>query len=231
MEFSAERGADYPPLMSRTADGLEVELEISFQYSLKGDMLYNMYMDYEVNFKRIIMSMALDTLTSSASNYTAYDFFMNRAKIGSDMQFELNISLGARAYANVEFFQLRNVDLPDGFEEAIQYSEVRKQDIQKARAELNRSKVEVETLQIKARMNRDVETVKLMQNLAEGDAEAMLKTNDATLSGFNATEMSRVYGYRQLKLDLNLTNSQLLEYMKAKLISTHSGDKVVVALK
>eukprot|EP00359_Climacostomum_virens_P001084 CAMPEP_0204900072 /NCGR_PEP_ID=MMETSP1397-20131031/2243_1 /ASSEMBLY_ACC=CAM_ASM_000891 /TAXON_ID=49980 /ORGANISM="Climacostomum Climacostomum virens, Strain Stock W-24" /LENGTH=226 /DNA_ID=CAMNT_0052068143 /DNA_START=223 /DNA_END=903 /DNA_ORIENTATION=+ len=226
MEFSAERGADYPPLMSRTSDGLEVELEISFQYSLKPDLLFKLYKDYELNYKRIIQSVALDTLTDSATNYTAYDFFMNRAKIGADMQFQLNVFLSERAYSNVEFFQLRSVDLPDGFEEAIQYSEVKKQDIQKARAELTRSKVEVETLQIKAQMNRDVET-----NLAEGDAAALLKTNDAQLSGFNATEMSRIYGYRQLKTDLNLTNRQLLEYMKAKMITSHSGDKVAVALK
>jgi hypothetical protein len=160
MEFSAERGADYPPLISRTSDGLEVTLEISFQYSLMPDKLYSLYKDYELSYKRIIMSVALDTLTDGATDYTAYDFFMNRAKIGTDMQFQLNIFLSERAYATVEFFQLRSVDLPDGFEDAIQFSEVKKQDIQKARAELTRSKVEVETLQIKARMNRDVETVR-----------------------------------------------------------------------
>jgi hypothetical protein len=58
-----------------------------------------------------------------------------------------------------------------------------------------------------------------------------LKTNEALLSGFNATEMSRLYGYRQLKQDLDLTNAQLLGYMKAKMISTHSGSRVAVAIK
>lgn len=226
MEFSAERGADYPPLFSRTSDGLEVQLEISFQYSLRQDALYLLYKDYELNYKHMILRVALDTLTDSATNYTAYDFFMNRARIGAEMQTELNVYLNERTYSIVEFFQLRSVDLPDGFENAIQYSEVKKQDIQKARAELTRSRVEVETLQIKARMNQEVET-----NLAFGDSEALIKTNEATLNGFNATEMSRINGYLQLKQDLNLTNRQLLDYMKAKLISTHAGNKVVVALK
>lgn len=34
MEFSNERKADSKPLKSRTSDGLEVVLEISFQYRL-----------------------------------------------------------------------------------------------------------------------------------------------------------------------------------------------------
>lgn len=30
VDFSSEKGADYPPLNSRTSDGLEVEIEVSF---------------------------------------------------------------------------------------------------------------------------------------------------------------------------------------------------------
>ena len=41
--------------------------------------------------------------------------------------------------------QLRSVDLPNPFEDAIQESEVKKQDIKKAEAELNKVKVEVDT--------------------------------------------------------------------------------------
>jgi hypothetical protein len=41
--------------------------------------------------------------------------------------------------------QLRSVDLPDPFENAIQESEVKKQDIKKAEAELNKVKIEVDT--------------------------------------------------------------------------------------
>ena len=45
----------------------------------------------------------------------------------------------------MQFFQLRSVGLPAPFENAIQLSEVKKQDIKKAEAELNKVKIEIDT--------------------------------------------------------------------------------------
>ena len=41
----------------------------------------------------------------------------------------------AKCHSNIDFFQLRSVELPTAFEVAIQDTEVKKQDIQKATAE------------------------------------------------------------------------------------------------
>jgi hypothetical protein len=62
-------------------------------------------------------------------------------------------------YANIQFIQLRSVDLPVHFEEAIQLSEVKKQDIKKAEAELNKVKVEVDTRIKSANFQLEVTTV------------------------------------------------------------------------
>jgi hypothetical protein len=48
------------------------------------------------------------------------------------------------------------VDLPDKFENAIQLSEVKKQEIQKAYAEKNKTIVELETLRLSAEYQRNV---------------------------------------------------------------------------
>lgn len=58
-----------------------------------------------------------------------------------------------------EFFQLRSVDLPDDFEDAIQLSEVKKQDIQKAEAERSRTQVEIQTKLMTADLNRNITIV------------------------------------------------------------------------
>lgn len=42
-EFSKLNGADRGPLRSRTKDGLEVEIEISFQYTLDGKRIRELY--------------------------------------------------------------------------------------------------------------------------------------------------------------------------------------------
>jgi hypothetical protein len=46
---------------------------------------------------------------------------------------------------SVQFFQLRDVDLPDPFELAIERSQVKTQDITKAEAEVQRAGIEAET--------------------------------------------------------------------------------------
>lgn len=75
------------------------------------------------------------------------------------MQEALNNEFRNSCFSTIDFFQLRSgfkafhsnskiffvVDLPDKFEEAIQLSEVKKQEIQKAYAEKNKTQVELDT--------------------------------------------------------------------------------------
>jgi hypothetical protein len=65
----------------------------------------------------------------------------------------------AICYANIQFLQLRSVDLPNQFEDAIQESEVKKQDIKKAEAELNKVRVEVDTKIKSAEFQKNVTVV------------------------------------------------------------------------
>ena len=62
------------------------------------------------------------------------------------MQAELAAALKTKAFMDVIFFQLRSVDLPDRYEDAIRKTEVTKQDIFKAQAERQRSKIEQDTM-------------------------------------------------------------------------------------
>lgn len=143
---------------------MEVKLEISFQYSLISEGLYNLYMSYGLDYTYIIQNVAIDTLSDLTTNYTAYNFFMDRGRIGTEMQSvpstqSLDTVLRSKVSASVEFFQLRSVDLPDDFENAIQLSEVKKQDIQKAEAERSRTQVEIQTKLMTADLNRNITIV------------------------------------------------------------------------
>lgn len=104
--------------------------------------------------------MAIDILTEEATKYTAYDFFMNRGKIKDDFQDNLNKQFSEICYANIQFLQLRSVDLPNQFEDSIQGTEVKKQDIQKAQAELNKVRVEVDTKIKAAQFQKNVVIVR-----------------------------------------------------------------------
>lgn len=86
MEFSYDKFSDGPPLYSRTSDGLEVIVEISFQYHFIAEKIIDVYMIYKDSFRRVLKNIAMDVLTDMTTLYTAYDFFMDRAKIGYEMQ-------------------------------------------------------------------------------------------------------------------------------------------------
>lgn len=53
--------------------------------------------------------------------------------------------------------------MPDKFENAIQLSEVKKQEIQKAYAEKNKTVVELETLRLSAEYQKNVTFVRLLK--------------------------------------------------------------------
>ena len=119
-EFSNSYEADGPAIRSRTQDGLEVELEVSFQYLYKPESLYQLYMTYGTEFRTPCQKIAIDILTDTTTKYSATRFFFDKEEISGDMHRILNNStFSAFCFSTVEYFQLKNIDLPDEYEKAI----------------------------------------------------------------------------------------------------------------
>ena len=219
IEFSNQKTANKGPIQSRTSDGLEVTLEISFQYILNKDKIYELYSKYGKNYDYIFQNIAVHILTEEATKYTAYNFFMDRGKIKDDFQKELNEMFEELCYSNIQFLQLRSVDLPNLFEESIQESEVKKQDILRAKAEQNKIIIEVDTKIKAAEYQKDV-----IINMAEGEAEAIYKQNKADVESLMKMQETQVQVYKNLKNTLSLSNDKLLNLMKSKIIKGYNGE-------
>ena len=219
IEFSKQKTANKGPIQSRTSDGLEVTLEISFQYILTKDKIYELYNKYGSNYNYIFQNIAVHTLTEEATKYTAYNFFMDRGKIKDDFQYELNETFERLCYSTIVFLQLRSVDLPSLFEESIKESEVKKQDILRAKAEQNKIMIEVDTKIKAAEYQKDV-----VINMAEGEAEAIYKQNKADVESLMKMQETQVSVYKNLKNTLGLDNNKLLNLMKSKLIKGYNGE-------
>lgn len=212
IEFSLEKHSNRGPIESRTSDGLEVSIEISFQYTLQPDKLYSLYNTYGSKYSLVFQNIAINLLTEEATKYTAYNFFMDRGKIKDDFQFALDKAFNQFCFADIQFLQLRSVDLPNLFEQSIQESEVKKQDIQKAQAEQNKVKIEVDTKIKSAEYQKDV-TV----NMAQGEAEAILKQNSANVDAFTKMTNTQTLAYAKMKSELGLNNENLLNLLKGKI--------------
>jgi CRISPR/Cas system-associated endonuclease Cas3-HD len=115
------------------------------------------------------------------------------------------------------------VDLPNLFEEAIQESEVKKQDIKKADAELHKVMVEVDTKIKSAKFQKTVAI-----NIAEGDASAMIQQNQANVDSLIKVQNSQSRAYRNLKQSLGMENSDLLDFIKTKVVKGYEGKNLAL---
>lgn len=151
---------------------------------------------------------------------------MDRGRIKDDFQVNLDKIFSQICYANIQFLQLRSVDLPNLFEDSIQLSEVKKQDIQKAQAELNKVRVEVDTRIKAAEFQKNVAI-----NIAEGEAGAIAKENDANIQSLNKVQAAQAFGYTNLKSKLNMDNKNLLNFIKTKLIKNYKGTDLALNIQ
>merc|ERR1719440_2118932 len=74
-----------PALQSRTRDGLNVRLEVSFQYRLIFKDLYKLYTTLGVHYEKTLVRMAIEQLTTAATVHNAHNFFNNRTIIAEEM--------------------------------------------------------------------------------------------------------------------------------------------------
>jgi hypothetical protein len=98
---------------------------------------------------------------------------------------------------------------------------VKKQDIKKAEAELNKVRVEVDTRIKSADFQKNV-TI----NIAEGEAEAMLTENRAEVDSLKKVQNIQTDSYSKLKKNLNLENTDLMNFIKTKMIKTYDGNNL-----
>jgi regulator of protease activity HflC (stomatin/prohibitin superfamily) len=129
----------------RTSDGLELDLEASLQYKVDPVNIFQIYTSYGNFEKEILNRIVLDIISDTATEYSSNDFFTKRSAIQKKMKADLQRKVLDDTWHEVVFFQLRSLSLPDAYENEIQNTEVKGQDIHTATAELAREEVKFET--------------------------------------------------------------------------------------
>lgn len=223
-EQSSER-KDGPAMLSRTFDGLNVKLEVSFQYRLNPLKLYDLYTTLGPEYEKILIRTAFEHLTTAATKHTAHDFFTNRSFIAFEMQKGLNKNFQDACFAEVPLFQLRTVYLPELFENAIRDTQVKEQEILIARAERDTRRVTFETEVIQAKQQ-----VQIMNNNAEADASAILLSNQAYVDQYKISQELQSSALSRLSTAAAWNPTQLLEYLKIKAVREHPADRTTVRL-
>mmetsp|Transcript_73555 Transcript_73555/g.227166 ORF Transcript_73555/g.227166 Transcript_73555/m.227166 type:complete len:343 (+) Transcript_73555:67-1095(+) len=216
-----------PTLSSRTSDGLDVSVELSFQYQLKKDNVYSLYttMGAHEEFHATFTRIAIDRLTEAATRYTANEFFRQRGQIGKAMEAKLKDVFEKQLFASIFSFQLRSVLLPQDFENAIQLTEVKKQDVHVAEAERNTTRVALETELMQAHRR-----VQVTSNNGEAYEQAVTLQNLADINQFNQTQAMVADSYADVLKALDSKENGLLAYMQSRVVRDHPSDKTTLGL-
>lgn len=214
-------------LRSRTKDGLDVQIELSFQYQLAAENIYELYTTFGgfYEYHTTLVRLAIDRLTESATNFSATEFFTDRTLIGRCMEEIMAKDFEERLFATIFSFQLRTVGLPQAFEDAIQETEVEKQNVLVAMAEQNSTRVSLETELMQAQRRTQVTF-----NRAEGQSESLLLANAADIAQFKATAMKSADSYAAVLGQLDAKKDELLKYVEVRALRDHPSARTVVGL-
>jgi regulator of protease activity HflC (stomatin/prohibitin superfamily) len=243
----AENEVALDSVHSRTYDGLQIYVKISFQWYLKPENLKGVYavlggaedlIDGEVydnkpSFIGSIIRIARGALTAVCSQYTAADFFANQTVVQERMFQALQdtFSMPEENFViNVAGLQVRNVDLPDAYENSIADTQQAQQDFRTATAERFTKEVELSTAQVKSRE-------KQTQLKVEVNAKkiAILAENAAVVEQYMKFQVMQADGYAKLLkvlIDTNATNpyETLLGLMRQRALKSHDINKLILTM-
>ncbi|CAJ1364535.1 unnamed protein product [Effrenium voratum] len=218
-------GQQGPALMSRTRDGLTVQLEVSFQYQLKFDELYDMWSILGLDYEKTFVRMAIEQLTTATTNHNAHFFFRNRTFVSMEMHKVLDDHFQKHGFAEVPFFQLRTVHLPNEFEDAIRETQVQEQHIAIARLEQLTKKVSYGTEVLKAK-----QAVQKLHNEAAGEAQAIATKNSAYCQQYKLTQQLQAEALKNVAASTTWETGELLDYLSIRAARDHPSANTVVSI-
>lgn len=204
----AVAGIRYPPLHTRTKEGLGLHLQVSLQYLLQQENLGRLYEEFNQNYESVFTSSVRDVLIKAASEYEATQLWEDRQTFGDRMQKMVSTKL-EKTYAQCWGLQLMIIDLPDDFESSIVRTQVQKQSLLMREQEQQSLKIRAETKVIQAEYARKVKII-----MAEGQANYTVTTKEAQAEAQKNKigVESEVLG--ELKTKLKLGADGLVRYQK-----------------
>lgn len=180
---------------SSSKDLQTVKVTIAVNYNVNKEVASKLYKEVGIDYENIIISPAMqESIKSVMAQYTAEQLITNRAEVSALTQEALFNKTHSRGFDITEF-NITNIDFSDSFDQAIEAKAVKQQEVEAAKAELEKQRIQNE---------KEV-------SVAEKDAKVMeLRNNQIT--------------DKTLQLKALEVKEQLVNKWDGKLPSTSLGD-------
>lgn len=226
-----------PPLKARSSDGLEMTVAISLQWQLSKKSLKPLYnilgggSPEESLYRDEFVRFARAAVVESCANWAADAFFVNRTTITNDMLEYVTAAFQRPDLGldiSIQGLQLREVDLPDKFDEEIIKMQEQMQEVEVALAERREKRIQMEK-ELMVAEQRVLQVVKE----SEGAAEKIRLENEAVV------EQLLIFQQKQASANADILGKfsnesnpyeRLFDMMEIRALSSHNDTKLLINL-
>jgi len=229
---TATRSIVKGPIRARTKDGLEMQVSVSFQWRFQpeGIIPLNSILGHEL-YQDEFVRFARSGVVEACSLFPAQFYFTNRTAITEKMKEVLRdnfIRPQKSLSASIVGMQLREVDLPDLFDDEIANTQEQMQELEIASAERAQEIIAKERELLVAS-----ETMKKIIQIAQGTAEKIRLENQAQVKQLLILQERQAEANTALLQRFENSSApfaRLFELMELRAVDGHNADKLLMAM-
>jgi len=197
-----------------SSDGIYISLLITFQYQIIQGQLFDILFEWGQmdSFDNYIRLLSRESIRQSCSNFTVNDFAQARGAVEQAMQYNLAADfVSSDAHATGSLLQLKNVEYPTDYQNALTATTQAKTDLQNAVNERPNQLTQANTTFAVANYTAFQQIVN-----AQATAQAILQQANADAQAINQTWVQRANAYKDVMTALNMNASEFINvYFKS----------------
>lgn len=127
-----------------TRDLQTATFSIAVNYNVNKDTANKLYKEIGVDYENIIINPAiLESIKSAAAQYTAEELITKRAEVSCKIQEALTEKIVEKGFT-ISGFNVTNINFSEAYNQAIEAKAVKQQEVETAKAELEKQKIQNE---------------------------------------------------------------------------------------
>lgn len=222
--LSDRRGINQrPPISILDSRGLPVDVELTVQYTLKPSIAPHTIANLGLNWEdKTINPNARDVVRSVIGNYTAEELPLKRNAIAQQIEQGMRERLERLENSPITLvaIQLRGIVLPDRIKEQIERVQIAKQEAERTRNEVERTKQEAMKAAERARGEAEAKRIEAQGNADKRTIEAQAEAKANKIIAESLTK--NLIQLRQIEIQGKF-NEALRENKDAKIFLTPGG--------
>lgn len=212
-------------LAASTKDGQQINLEVTMQYRLRLDSLFELYKSYTTNYHGQYVTKAENAIKNvAATTYSTQDFFDKREVIGETMHVAVNKAL-YKDFCVVEHFQLLKVTPPAATDLSVLNKIIEQQRIIIATVEKQTTLIKADSVLIIKSAEAEATVI---QAAAQKNADVIIGAARADQTKVHLNYMGETYA--ALGAAMSYSPAQLLRHMMYEHIRTLDGEHDVLTV-